>query len=420
MHDASRQSKSDAELLAARRPRVLAVSFLFPNEVSPNHGIFVLNRLKALSRYADITVINPIPWSPLHRLLGKYQHNSQIPYKTQRDGLTIFHPRYLSIPKVLKGVEIDTYRKAVVNVLANDLKHNYFDLIDLHWTFPDLPTGEYLSQILARPMLLTLRGMEVFHEQDGDIRQRVVARLLPGASQVISLSQELKQKSLALGSNAENNHVIRNGVDTDSFYYIEQREARRRLGINDDEKFILMVGALIKRKGFDLVIDRLAELRRTFPGLKLRIVGSQGHEGDFRSQLQACIATNKLQDAVIFQGPVNNQQLKHWYNAADVFCLASRGEGSPNVLTEALACGCPAVASDVGAVSDIMDSEAGLGALVSSEDSLAIEKGLTEVLSQCYDRQALAAAMAKYNWDWCARSVMTIYNAALKMCEVTP
>ena len=147
---------------------------------------------------------------------------------------------------------------------------------------------------------------------------------------------------------------------------------------------------------------------------------SQGHEGDFRSQLQACIATNKLQDAVIFQGPVNNQQLKHWYNAADVFCLASRGEGSPNVLTEALACGCPAVASDVGAVSDIMDSEAGLGALVSSEDSLAIEKGLTEVLSQCYDRQALAAAMAKYNWDWCARSVMTIYNTALKMCEVTP
>ena len=75
------------------RKRLLALSYLFPNVEKPNHGIFVYNRLNAMAKYADITVINPIPWSPLHFFINKFKHLRNIPVKTQRGNLTIYHPQ---------------------------------------------------------------------------------------------------------------------------------------------------------------------------------------------------------------------------------------------------------------------------------------------------------------------------------------
>ncbi|MDU0356364.1 hypothetical protein RS130_22935 [Paraglaciecola aquimarina] len=79
------------------KKRILAISYLFPNCNQPNHGVFVLNRLKAMSRYADITVINPIPNSPLHGFIGKFAVLKDIPEKEELGGLSVHHPRFLSI-----------------------------------------------------------------------------------------------------------------------------------------------------------------------------------------------------------------------------------------------------------------------------------------------------------------------------------
>ena len=150
--------------------------------------------------------------------------------------------------------------------------------------------------------------------------------------------------------------------------------------------------------------------QQAFSDLKLYIIGSEGPEGDFREELYSLVDQFKLNDRVVFQGQVPNSELCLWYNAADAFCLASRGEGSPNVLTEALACGCPSVATDVGAVREIMESESNLGAcvLVDSVDDLV--SGLLETLEQLFDREVNAVTFKKYNWDWCARKVFNIYQ----------
>lgn len=395
------------------RPKILAISYLFPNPVAPNHGIFVFNRLNALAKYADIKVINPIPWSPVHRFIGNYRDNDQIPTQVTRGALEIFHPRFLSIPRVLKSVEVGTYQRAVQSVVDKELSAFDFDLIDLHWTFPDLPTGVALSDQRGKPFLTTLRGMEAFHIHDGDIRQRLVADCLPKARFVIALSRELQQQGIEVGCQPESTAVIRNGVDSQGFYHIDKSAARSELGIDQGEKFIVMVGALIRRKGFDLVIEALAKLQQSTPDLRLRIVGSEGHEGDFRAELNQLIDRHGLQDRVVFQGAVENHRLKYWYNAADVFCLASRGEGSPNVLTEALACGCPAVAADVGAVREIMESEQDLGFVFASEDVTVLAEQLAASIALQTDRQAQAQRFGKYDWDWCAREVLKRYQQAL-------
>jgi len=394
-----------------KRKKILAISYLFPNSTQPNHGIFVFNRLKAMSKYADITVINPIPNSPVHGKIDKFKPLKQVAYLANMKGLDVYHPRYFSIPGHLKSIEVLSYRLAVLSVLKEI--GTDFDVIDLHWTFPDLPTGSYLSKKLNIPFNVTLRGMEAFHLQDSGLRKHIVAHYLKKVSKVISLSEEMAIKANEISQTRSKTTVIRNGVDTDKFYYINPISCREKLGLPLDEKIILGVGALIYRKGFDLIIKALENLliQDGLANTKFYILGAEGPEGDYRTELSNFIDKHQLQENVIFVGAVDNEDLISWYNAADVFCLSSRGEGSPNVLTEALACGTPAVAANVGSVPEIMVSEENLGICVENENIGEFISALQKVLLNPYDRKLSANKFSKYTWDWCAQKVMEVINA---------
>jgi len=252
--------------------------------------------------------------------------------------------------------------------------------------------------------------MEAFHRQDSGLRKHIVTHYLKKAHKVISLSEEMARKANELSNTANKTVVIRNGVDTEKFYYLNQNECRKKLGLASDEKIILGVGALIYRKGFDLVIKGLEAIIATegLENTKFYILGSQGPEGDYRKELNQFIEHHKLHNSVVFVGAVANSQLITWYNAVDVFCLSSRGEGSPNVLTEALACGTPAVATKVGSVPEIMASEEGTGFCCDNENSDQISNCLIKVFNSKSDRKLNAERFNKYNWDWCAKKVMHV------------
>ena len=389
-----------------KRKKILALSYLFPNPEKPNHGIFVFNRLNAMSKYADVTVVNPIPWSPVHKYLSKFKHLENVPFQTKRGNLTIYHPRYLSIPGYLKELEIVTYKRAVKDVV--DALESRFDLVDLHWTFPDLPTGDYLSRKYKVPYRVTLRGMEAFHQRDGGVRQRIVAKYLARVDKVISLSEEMAETADKIAKTRSKTAVVRNGVDVETFFYKNQASCRELLGLPQDIKIVLGVGALIYRKGFDVVIKalNLVKSEKGFDNTHFYVLGAEGAEGDFRKQLNKLVSDMGLADRVHFVGAIPNERLVDWYNAADVFCLSSRGEGSPNVLTEALATGCPAVATSVGSVPEIMNSESDLGEMVACEDVQATYSALIRVLTAQRNREKQSQQFSKYSWDWCAKQVV--------------
>lgn len=397
------------------RPNVLAISFLFPNSRQPNYGIFVLNRLKAMSQYVNIKVINPVPWFPAGGMLARYRETAQIPARETIAGLDVYHPRFLSIPGFFKSVEAVTYRHAVLSVLKQPAFDFEFDLIDLHWTYPDLPVGEYLQQCYNKPMLCTLRGMEAFHRNDGRARSRMIDAGLQRADRLIALSQELKDTVDTITQQPQKSTVITNGVDSETFRYIPKAEARQRLGLPDatDMPIILGVGSLIHRKGFDMVIDALPQIVQTFPKVKYYVVGSEGPEGDYRKELKAKVAAKGLENVVVFQGAAPNRDLVNWYCAVDVFCLSSRGEGSPNVLSEALACGCPAVSTAVGSAPDIMAMANLRGFVVGADQPRQLAEKLIQALATHPDRALQASDYGRYNWDWCARKVLSVYDEVL-------
>ena len=396
-----------------KRKKILAISYLFPNSQQPNHGIFVLNRLKAMSKYAEVTVINPIPWNPLHLFFKKYKHFRAIPSIDNIGGLTVYHPRFFSIPAVFKSLERFSYYRAIRLVSEQAGGKHAFDVIDLHWTFPDLPAAVKLAKTWLKPIILTLRGMEAFYLKETGSRKDIIAKSMTKVSAIISLSDEMLRHAKTYVERDVLSKIVINGVDRDVFGFIEKESARRQLGLDIQRPIVLSVGSVIKRKGFDVLIEAMMLLKSQnaqdeFP--ILYILGAEGPEGDYRKELQSKVALLGLDDYVIFFGSVDNSNLKLWYNAADVYCLASRGEGSPNVLTEALACGLPSVATDVGAVNDIARLTGANVRVVPKEDPSEMATMLSEQLNTASDRHENSRTFLQHDWDWCARSVMDILD----------
>ena len=403
---------------------ILAISYLYPNRVYPDHGIFVHNRIKAVSKHCRVHVINPIPWFPLCRFFHRYRDYHRIPKFDIRDGVPVHHPRFFIVPRYFKFLDAITFALAVLfTVRFQGKKHGMLgaDHVDLHWTYPDVVSGFLLSRWLKRPFLVTLRGREALNlhvhpqrknveAEERSLRHVITRYFLKKAALVIGLSQELVDLAVGMGVLPQRTCVIPNGVDTQAFHYIPKDRARKTLGINEDERFILVVGSLIYRKGIDRVLKALPDIHgRVSPDITLRVIGSQGPDGYYKKELEQLAQNLGVRDRVVFQGQVPNGDLVTWYNAADVFCLPSRGEGCPNVVSEAMACGCPCVATRVGAIPDMIQKER-QGKLVGQGNG-DLGRCLVEVLENEYHRRENAREMKDNNWDRCAHRVLSAYGA---------
>ena len=127
------------------------------------------------------------------------------------------------------------------------------------------------------------------------------------------------------------------------------------LQLPQEAAILLSVGSLRALKGFQFLLSAVERIR-TSPAdmdLRLYIIG----DGEYRRTLQDQIDRTGLQPQVKLVGQVPHRQLFKWYNAADLFCLASSREGWPNVIMESLACGLPVVATPVGGIPEILISE---------------------------------------------------------------
>ncbi len=390
--------------------RILVISSLFPNRLFPNRGVFVLNRLKAVQEHVELTVINPIPWFPFQSRLKRFKDYHLVPYRETIAGIDVYHPRYFRLPGVLPLLACLGYCLAVLPTALRIRKTWAYDLLDLHWTHPDLPAGRLLSRLLGIPQLVTVRGEAALLLKQRSLPRKLVARLLSKSDHVITLSDKLKDLCVSLGVPENRISTIRNGVDMSSFRHLGKQTCRNQLGIPASERIILGIGYLTPNKGFDRIITALPEVLKKHPHARLRLIGPNGAfaQGDVTDQLKRLVEQLGLGGKVHFQGEISNRDLPLWYNAADLFCLSSRSEGSPNVLTEALACGCPAVATDVGSVPEIL-SEDFMGIVVSNRGE-GVRSGLLSALRESYDRQKIALHMRQYDWPWCARQVFTHYQ----------
>jgi teichuronic acid biosynthesis glycosyltransferase TuaC len=392
--------------------RILSLSCVYPNPNDSGFGLFVRSRLRHVSRDAEIKVIAPVAQIDFATKGQPLFGRRGIPFQRWDEGLHIIHPAWIYPPGGYAINPVLLFLRLLP--LAVELRKSFdFQLIDAHFAFPDGIAAGLLSKALGVPFTVTLRGSEVVHAGYA-WRRKLMAWSLRRASRVITVSERLREFAISAGVDADKAKTIPNGVDSTMFFPRDREYCRRKHGILPNARVVLSAGTLLELKGHHRVARAVAGLRQR--GLNLELIIA-GREGRYESELRSQIADLGLAQHVRLMGEISPGDLAEVMAACDVFCLASSREGWPNVVHEAMACGAPVVATDVGAVKDLVASP-DYGLVIPVGDGDALEQALFRAFEIHWDRESISAWAHSRTWDHVAQEVLSefqyVANAAPK------
>jgi teichuronic acid biosynthesis glycosyltransferase TuaC len=385
--------------------KVLVFTTVFPNAIQRVHGLFVAERTRRASQLAEICVVAPVAW-----FRGSAAAAGEPPMSRVR---AVEHPRWYYAPGVFKSLDgLFLFLSALP--ASRRLKRDFgFDLIDAHFGYPDGVAAILLGYWFRRPVTITLRGSEVDMVKYR-MRRAILGWALRRADRVIAVSSQLAELARHLGVPGDSIRVIGNGVDLERFRPLDRASARQRLKVSESAKLVVSVGHLARVKGFHRVLPALSDLAQEHSSIQFVIVGgAAGSSGTYPAELAQSIARLGLEDRVTITGAVPPDTVADWLSAADVFVLASEREGSPNALREAMACGCPVVAADVGDAAQIVTSRS--GRLVRESGSMqAWRDAVSQALFAAWDRAAIRADAERHSWQEAAARVHTEWEVCAR------
>jgi teichuronic acid biosynthesis glycosyltransferase TuaC len=391
--------------------RVLVLSSTFPNSRQPNRGVFVRERISRLARRCDVVVVSPIPWFPLNRWIRS--DRAAAARVENQNGLTVYHPRFFSLPRYGKCLDGFFYALSLVPFLVRLRRRFPFEVIDAHFAFPDGVAATLLGGLFRCPVVITLRG-SIARLATYRLHRPQIRWALSRAQRVTAVADYLRRVAVGIGISGDRIRVIPNGVDAGRFTVAEQAQSRRACGLPVDRTVLLTVAAIYAWKGQHLVLETLPALRERYPDLLYVMVGApRAEETSYVPALRRRAAELGLKDHVRFIGPQPHADLGQWFNAANLSVLASRSEGCPNVLLESLACGVPVVATDVGGVPEIIRSGVD-GVLAPYGDLPALRAALETALARPWDREALARRAREFDWADAVEQALEELHQALK------
>lgn len=191
-----------------------------------------------------------------------------------------------------------------------------------------------------------------------------VNRLAFRASDVVICNGEAVRSFTVRHFNApiQKSVVIYNGIDLDRFLTSTVPATCEGLDLKPEYRLVITVARLVPQKDVGLFIEAAKLLDHEYAGVRFLVVG----DGPCRSDLMRCASENGLDGKISFLG--ERDDIPQLLATADVFWLTSKWEGLPNVLLEAMACGKPVIARDVGACRELINNSE-TGFLVSGRDA---------------------------------------------------
>ncbi|MEM1510586.1 MAG: glycosyltransferase family 4 protein [Thermofilaceae archaeon] len=382
--------------------------------IVPHFRVFIRDQSLLIKSYLnDIKVLMPSPRFSyiLFNLpyVNKYFQFLKFHVDSLHDSCcTIISPKFFTLPvEVVRKRNCYLAAKSCIKALS---KVNIsFDLMHAHFLENGF-IGASLKEIYNKPFVLTAHGGDVYEKPFKDSWYNTLAKyILQEAEQVITVSWFNAKKLLSLGVSNNKLHVIPNGYDEKRFKPISMYIARKKLGLPFNKKILLSVGNLVSVKGHVYLIDAMRFISRERDDTILIIIGT----GILRDVLEKRSKKYGLNDKIIFTGGRPHEEIPLWMNACDLFILPSLSEGFPTVIPEAMACGKPVIASNVGGIPEVVSSS-DVGILVPPKDAEALSQAILEGLHRKWNMSTILNHAAKYSWSTLIKRILLIYQKVLE------
>ena len=386
---------------ATARVRIAIVSPNFPNSADPHLAIYNYHAARALQRWADVAVYCLIPSYPRYLFHPRSRSFRQVDSNFRLPGVDVHYVPYPAVPVLTRAFN----GRTAARYLRPQLAGTPPNLILSQGIYPGGEGAVRVGAALGVPVIVQGLGSDLRMIAD-PFMERGTRNVLQRAALVLTVSDELRQRAVALGASPDKVQAILNGCDPELFRVADRGAARSKLGVPAAARLVLYVGRFDPVKNVDVLLEAAARLVPSQAQLQVACIGT----GALETKLRALAQRLGLSPCVRWLGPRDPKDVACWLAAADLLCLPSRSEGCPNVVVEALACGRPVVASPVGGIPELVDDSCAV--LTPPGDPAALAKALAIALDRDWDERRIAAHAGR-SWDDVARETFEVCQRLL-------
>ena len=327
------------------------------------------------------------------------------------------HQVYDHLPEFVEGVLAQAERDGI----AYDLVHSHYWLsgwvareLRERWGTPIVhmfhTLGKMKNQVAQTP-----------GAQEPPRRIQVEEEIVRFADRVIAATPVEEEQLVGLyGADPARIRVIPPGVDLERFHPIPPARAKEKVGLGPNCRVILFVGRIEPLKGIDTLLWAISLVRRKRPdlvcGMCVPIIGGNPYrieDNDEMVRLQALRKALEIEEVVTFLGAQDQDVLQYYYAAAEMVVMPSDYESFGMVALEAMACGTPVIASDVGGLSHLV-RHGRTGYRVPARDPGALAEKIIRLLTDEGLRRRMgqrAACWAEgYAWPLVADRIEAVYD----------
>ena len=260
-------------------------------------------------------------------------------------------------------------------------------------------------------------------EREGEYRINGEKQVLRRADRVVVATvAELTQLRFLYKANG-NMVIIPPGVDVSHFYPIPADEAKMYVGLKPEDRMVLFVGRIEPLKGVDTLIQAMSclQLKETKRPVHLAIIGGDPAASPEEmtaemSRLQKLCDDLAVDQTVVFLGKRDQDKLPYYYSAAEVLVMPSHYESFGMVALEAMACGTPVIASEVGGLAYLVrDGETGF--TIPDQEPEELCDKISWMLNDKPLHDTMSARAVEYAqdyaWEKIAKQIVEVYEGLL-------
>ncbi len=270
---------------------------------------------------------------------------------------------------------------------------------------------------LNKPLFVTTRGVLSYQSQKKHklvkkILNRFMFKFLKSANKIFVQTKNEKKDCQNFG--LFNTVVLNNGIDVSEFYNLPEKSVfRKKFNLSMKDIIILYLGRINKVKGLNFLVEAFSELTKNRK-VKLVLIGP---DDNYLKSLQKIIRKYELTPNILIINGLYGREKLEAYSSADIFCLPSIYDCSPNSMLEACASGLPIITTYANGLFDIVKNGAGI--VINSQNTIELIKALItlnnnpRLRKKCgnYGREIV---LCEHNWNKIIDLLESIYYKSLK------